>query len=303
MDTHSTKDSNLTKMQRRQKAYWCALNKVLDKVGGSIRGDKKPQPRSYMDYWSRSRLKAKFGLTAMMNTREKRVEVKLWGPKDAKGFWDCLEGQKEDIEKKLKFQLQGPTCTAQEAKIATRCKCVLHPRNKEAWRKQQKRIANRLNEMHDFFAPLVGIRNPQPGSLETFEDAQDKALDDPQGKYGPGGEGERHRNLKELIARNPDMLNLGSGDATVEHRFITGDRVDVSIDLDSGKNCVVEIEVEGQESTRIGAHQALKYRALRAAQLDTIRLPHAFLVAHSIPQPIKEFCERHGEVALEIPQD
>ncbi len=37
MDTHSPKDSNLKEIQR---AYWCALNKVLDEVGGPIRGDK-----------------------------------------------------------------------------------------------------------------------------------------------------------------------------------------------------------------------------------------------------------------------
>ena len=62
---------------------------------------------------------------------------------------------------------------------------------------------------------------------------------------------------------------------------------------------LVEIEVEGK-STRIGAHQALKYRALRAGELDASELPHACLVAYSIPQHVKEFCGRHGVSALEI---
>ena len=142
--------------------------------------------------------------------------------------------------------------------------------------------------------------NPRPEALE-WKPNHDISDADLKFKYGPGGEGNRHRHLKELIARDPDMLNLGPGDATVEHHFMTGDRVDVSIDLDSGEHCVVEIEVEGQ-STLIGAHQALKYRALRAAQLNTTKQPHAFLVAYSIPQSIREFCERHGVAVLEIPQ-
>lgn len=102
-----------------------------------------------------------------------------------------------------------------------------------------------------------------------------------------------------VIADQPECLGLGRGSAEVEHRFVTGDRVDVSIDLANGEHCVVEIEVEG-ESTSIGAHQALKYRALRAGQLDSTVLPHACLVAYSIPHHVKDFCKRHGVSALEI---
>ncbi len=121
-------------------------------------------------------------------------------------------------------------------------------------------------------------------------------------KYGPGGEGEPHRRLKEFIAENPDRLNLGPGTTRIEHRFMTGDRVDVAVDLDNGERCVVEIEVAGQ-STLIGAHQALKYRALRAGQLNTRRQPHAFLVAYTIPKNVKKFCKRHGVSALEVQPD
>ena len=89
----------------------------------------------------------------------------------------------------------------------------------------------------------------------------------------------------------------------IEHRFTTGDRVDVAIDLNSGEHCVVEIEVEGRESTLVGAHQALKYRALRAGQLNTRKHPHAFLVAYSIPKSVRKFCRRHGVTALEVRPD
>ena len=137
------------------------------------------------------------------------------------------------------------------------------------------------------------------GNLDPEEASDDVSDSDLKQKFGPRGEGERHRVPKHFIADHPERLGLGRGMAAVEHRFLTGDRVDVSIDLSNGEHCVVEIEVEG-ESTRIGAHQALKYRALRAGELDSTELPHACLVAYSIPQHVKDFCERHGVSALEI---
>lgn len=121
-------------------------------------------------------------------------------------------------------------------------------------------------------------------------------------KYGPGGEGKRHRDLKQFIANHPEELCLGSGKTVVEKRFVTGDRVDVLVILDNGQRCVVEIELDG-ESTNIGAHQALKYRALCAGELDSLQLPHAYLVAYSIPQHVKDFCHRHGVRVLEIPPE
>lgn len=145
--------------------------------------------------------------------------------------------------------------------------------------------------------------NLAPGDIPEGLDRKIKKADLGQ-KYGPGGEGEQHRELKEHIARNPHVLGLGKAkrkDISVEHCFTTGDRADLSIDFINGEHCVVEVEVEGTRSTLIGAHQALKYRALRAGELDqTGKRIHAFLVAYDIPQSTREFCERHGIKALEI---
>ena len=137
---------------------------------------------------------------------------------------------------------------------------------------------------------------PEFATEEPNREVPESAL---KQKYGPGGEGKRHLVLKKFIAEHPERLGLGRGRCAVEHGFVTGDRVDVSIDLANGEYCVVEIEIKG-ESTKIGAHQALKYRALRAGELDSTELPHACLVAYSIPQHVKEFCDRHGVRALEI---
>ena len=142
-----------------------------------------------------------------------------------------------------------------------------------------------------------------PAEMEDQDPDGDVTKEELKEKYGPGGEGERHLRLKEFVGRNPEVLKLGPGKTKIEHRFRTKDRVDVAVDLDSGRHCVVEIEVEGKKSTLVGAHQALKYRALRAGQLDTGELPHAFLVAYSIPKSVKKFCKRHGVTALEIQPD
>ena len=142
-----------------------------------------------------------------------------------------------------------------------------------------------------------------PVEMDDEDPDGDISGEESKEKYGPGGEGERHRLLKEFVGEHPDVLNLGPGKAMIEHRFTTGDRVDVAVDLDSGRHCVVEIEVEGRDSTLVGAHQALKYRALRAGQLNTKKLPHAFLVAYSIPKSVRKFCKRHGVTALEIQPD
>ena len=71
------------------------------------------------------------------------------------------------------------------------------------------------------------------------------------------------------------------------------------VKLKDGRECVVEVELEGQP-TKIGAHEALKYRALRAGQSDTTELPFAVLAAYSIPQNVVDSCLRHDVAPMEI---
>lgn len=48
----------------------------------------------------------------------------------------------------------------------------------------------------------------------------------------------------------------------VEHKFRTGDRVDVMFQNHWPERTVVEIEVAGEENICTGIHQAIKYRSL-----------------------------------------
>jgi hypothetical protein len=92
------------------------------------------------------------------------------------------------------------------------------------------------------------------------------------GTTGAGGESEAHRRLKLYVARRPDLLSLrATAGAEIEHRFITGDTVDVLFRNHDPLRTVAEIEIAGTENIVIGVHQAIKYRSLAAAE-SQIRL-------------------------------
>lgn len=84
-------------------------------------------------------------------------------------------------------------------------------------------------------------------------------------KYGPGGESEEHKKLKRWVLEHPESVVH----STVlrrheEYRFESGDRADIVFDLPAKKYCLVEIETDYPTP---GAHQALKYRTLKCAEL------------------------------------
>ncbi|MHA1832962.1 MAG: hypothetical protein ACTSV7_03145 [Candidatus Baldrarchaeia archaeon] len=114
-------------------------------------------------------------------------------------------------------------------------------------------------------------------------------------KYGSGGEGEEHKKLKEWIAQNPMEIGLTNvKKPKIEYPFISGDVADIVFELEGGKYAVVEVETVDPYP---GAHQALKYKVLKCAELGLdIKSPNveAILVAWSIPQNVKDFCNKYG---------
>lgn len=114
-------------------------------------------------------------------------------------------------------------------------------------------------------------------------------------KYGRGGEGKEHKALKEWIAKHPEIIGLSDVvDVTLEQAFISGDSADLVFRHSSGKHTVVEIETT---TPLPGAHQAIKYRVLLAAErglpLDTTEID-AVLVAWSIPLSVQQFCQKYN---------
>lgn len=118
-----------------------------------------------------------------------------------------------------------------------------------------------------------------------------------QRKYGKGGESKEHKNLKEFIAKNPKIvgLNKSAVNPFQEHRFLSGDRVDILFEAKKGGlNKVVEIELDNVEP---GIHQAIKYRTLRCSQLGlklTDKNISAAVVAWKFSDVEVELCKKYG---------
>jgi hypothetical protein len=114
-------------------------------------------------------------------------------------------------------------------------------------------------------------------------------------KYGFGGEGKDHRDLKEWISKHPKFLGLtDTNGVEVEYGFISGDSADLVFARHSGIYTVVEVETT---TPLPGAHQAIKYKALLCAEkglpLDSNKV-ESVLVAWSIPLGVKHFCKKYG---------
>lgn len=91
------------------------------------------------------------------------------------------------------------------------------------------------------------------------------------GRYRGGGrgEGERHRRLKELVVRRPDLL-LGLRkvrEAETERVLPSGDRLDVFFEAEDGSWHAAEVKGADspEEDLRRGLFQCVKYRALMEA--------------------------------------
>lgn len=83
------------------------------------------------------------------------------------------------------------------------------------------------------------------------------------GVFGPGGESSAHRRLKLYVAAHGADFGLSpAAEPLLEHRFRTGDRVDVMFRNHWPERTVVEIEVAGEDNICTGIHQAVKYRSL-----------------------------------------
>jgi hypothetical protein len=114
-------------------------------------------------------------------------------------------------------------------------------------------------------------------------------------KYGIGGEGKEHRRLKEWIARHPTEIGLTSiKDVEKEYNFISGDIADIVFKLDNGAYVVVEIETIDPYP---GCYQVLKYKILKCAEIGVdikSTSVEAVLVAWSLPEDVKSFCNKYG---------
>lgn len=117
-------------------------------------------------------------------------------------------------------------------------------------------------------------------------------------------ESPEHLKLKNYVAANPQSLGLPkSAKPDIEHTFLSPDRADVVFDIRGTRWVAVEVELQGELNTLVGAWQALKYRLLLCLEhgLDTAsEQVEAVLVAHQVPESTRQFCTQHDIRTVEI---
>jgi len=114
-------------------------------------------------------------------------------------------------------------------------------------------------------------------------------------KYGHGGEGEEHKNLKQWVATHPESIGLTNVTRPhIEYVFPSGDAADIVFELPSHRYAVVEVETWNPLP---GCYQALKYKVLKCAEIGLeIDSPNieAIVVARISSREIKDFCSKYG---------
>ena len=126
----------------------------LNATGGPVRGNRKPQPQSWMAYGIGV---GGFHLGTVMNAWEKNIRVELYiAGEDAGERLDLLEQNKDEVEHELGYALvwgdQSPT--ARDRRIAYYRRDV-DPEDESDWRQQHDWLATHLNAMHRVFAQRV----------------------------------------------------------------------------------------------------------------------------------------------------
>ncbi len=109
------------------------------------------------------------------------------------------------------------------------------------------------------------------------------------------GESPEHRMLKQYVAGNPKAIGIEKIESRdVEYDFVSEDTCDVVFGLGDAGYAVVEVKKGERGELVKGIYQAIKYRALMAAEKGKGQeYPVlAFLVAYEIPSDIEEFAGR-----------
>ena len=159
-------ETELSEMRVMQRDYCAALNKLLNATGGSVSGNRKPQPQSWMSFPIG---RTGFNLSGVMIRPKKQIRAELYIAGDrAKAFFGLLQRQKDAIERDLGYPLEWEELPARRD---SRISCYLNevePEDSADWPRQHEWLAKRLNDMHRIFAHRVSVLDAdawQPDSL------------------------------------------------------------------------------------------------------------------------------------------
>ena len=136
-----------------RRAYWNALNAVLDQATGPVSGNRKLHGQSWMQYPIE---RHNFKLQAVMNIAKRQIRSQLYiGGGSAKAFFHLLAEQREAIEQDLGYPLEWEERSGQ---LHSRIAAYLDdadPKDEKDWPRQHQWLATRLNDLHRVFADRI----------------------------------------------------------------------------------------------------------------------------------------------------
>jgi hypothetical protein len=143
-------EAELSKTRITQRSYWGGFHLALDRAGGPVSGNRKPQPQSWMAYPIG---RSGFNLGTVMIRPKKQIRAELYIAGDsAKSFFSLLRQQKETIEQELSYPLEWEELPSrQDSRISIYLNDV-DPEDETDWPRQHEWLAVRLNDMHRVFA-------------------------------------------------------------------------------------------------------------------------------------------------------
>lgn len=142
------------------------------------------------------------------------------------------------------------------------------------------------------------------GSSESVDGGGHRGGGEGTGGHGGGsggGEGTAHRELKEQLARNPEILEPGMRLYRQEPQLQSHYRPDLILQDKDGRYGAVEVESDFPGDNDTGVWQAVAYKHVLAAELnlpcDQVR---GFLVAPRIPDILRQKCRELGVEPFEL---
>lgn len=146
-------EGGLSDLKIMQRDYWAGLSEVLRRIGGPIKGNKKPQPSYLMGYPTG---RSGFRVYAVMLRPEKRLRAAIYlVGEHAKSNFAVLEKQKAAIEHDLGFPLEWEEQPGQQE---SRVSCYLDgvdPEDESDWPRQHEWLARHMNDLHRVFATYI----------------------------------------------------------------------------------------------------------------------------------------------------
>ncbi len=136
-----------------RRAYWNALNTVLDKAAGLVSSNRKSHTRPVMEYPTG---RHNFKLSAGMNMAERHIRSGLYiGGASAKAFFHLLHKQKDAIEQDLGYPLEWEEFPSNRDSRITVYLNDVNPGDEQDWPRQHEWLATRLNDLHRVFAHRI----------------------------------------------------------------------------------------------------------------------------------------------------